>query len=92
MAQTGAMLSTGALARVIQVPLVSTAAAAAGLQTQSPAAFGSERDPLLSLFGFEPRLTYASPPLSDAEDVIGIGGRTRQDVHQAVLCHEHSTW
>jgi 4-hydroxymandelate oxidase len=53
LAQTGAMVSTGALARVIQVPLVSTATAAAGLQAQSPAASGSEREPLLSLFDFE---------------------------------------
>lgn len=52
LAQTGAMAGTGALARVIQVPLVSTVAAAARLHAQSPAASGSELE-LLSLFDFE---------------------------------------
>ena len=53
LAQTGAMASTGALARVLQVPLVSTASVDANLQAQSPAASGSEGEPLLSLFDFE---------------------------------------
>ena len=51
LAQTGAMVSTGALARFIHVPLVSTASAAAGLQTQRVS--GSDLAQLLSLFDFE---------------------------------------
>jgi 4-hydroxymandelate oxidase len=51
--QTGAMAGTGALARVIQVPLDSTVAAASRLRAQSPAASGSQLEPLLSLFDFE---------------------------------------
>ena len=53
LAQTGAMLGAGTLARVIQFPLVSTTIAAAGLHAQSPAAAGSELERLLSLFDFE---------------------------------------
>jgi 4-hydroxymandelate oxidase len=49
LAQTGAILGTGA----IQIPLVSTAGAAAGLQAQNPAVSGSELEQLLSLFDFE---------------------------------------
>ncbi len=53
LAQTGAMVGAGGLARVIQFPLVSTAIAAARLHAQSPAASGSELERLLSLFDFE---------------------------------------
>ena len=53
LAQTGAMVGAGGLARVIQFPLVSTAIAAARLRAQSPAASGSELERLLSLFDFE---------------------------------------
>jgi phosphoribosylanthranilate isomerase len=53
LAQAGAMVGTGALARVIQFPLVSTASAAIRLNAQSAAASGSELEPLLSLFDFE---------------------------------------
>jgi 4-hydroxymandelate oxidase len=51
--QTGAMVGTGALARVIQFPLDSTVSAASRLSAQSPAASGSPLEPLLSLFDFE---------------------------------------
>jgi 4-hydroxymandelate oxidase len=51
--QTGAMVGTGALARVIQFPLDSSVAAAFRLSAQSPAASGSQLEPLLSLFDFE---------------------------------------
>jgi 4-hydroxymandelate oxidase len=53
LAQAGAMVGTRALARVIQFPPVSAASAAIRLNTQSPAASGSELEPLLSLFDFE---------------------------------------
>ena len=51
--QTGAMVGTGALARVIQFPLDSTVSAASRLSAQSPATSGSPLEPLLSLFDFE---------------------------------------
>jgi 4-hydroxymandelate oxidase len=53
LAQAGAMVGTRALARVIQFPPVSAASAAIRLNAQSPAASGSELEPLLSLFDFE---------------------------------------
>jgi 4-hydroxymandelate oxidase len=53
LAQTGAMVGTGGLARVMQFSLVSTTIAAARLHAQSPAASGSELERLLSLFDFE---------------------------------------
>lgn len=49
LAKMGATAGAGALARMIQAPLLS----AAGLQTQSRAVPGSELEPLLSLFDFE---------------------------------------
>jgi 4-hydroxymandelate oxidase len=51
--QTGAMVGTGALGRVIQFPLDSSVAAASRLSAQGPAASGSQLEPLLSLFDFE---------------------------------------
>jgi 4-hydroxymandelate oxidase len=53
LAKTGAMAGAGTLARVIHIPLVSTAIAAAHLRAQSPAAAGAELERLLSLFDFE---------------------------------------
>ncbi len=53
LAQAGAMVGTRALARVIQFSPVSAASAAIRLNAQSPAASGSELEPLLSLFDFE---------------------------------------
>src|SRR5262252_8476842 len=52
-AQMGATVGTGALARVIPFSLGPTAAAAARLRAQSPAASTPELEKLLSLFDFE---------------------------------------
>jgi len=53
LSQTSALVSAEALARVTQVPLVSTAIAAAGLQAQTQAVSEPELGVLLSLFDFE---------------------------------------
>ena len=52
LAQLVATVGAGALARVVRLPLLSTAAAA-GLKTQSQTAAGSDLETLLSLFDFE---------------------------------------
>ena len=53
LARTGALVGSGAVARVIQAPLVAAVAAAGRLHAQSAAGSGSELESLLSLFDFE---------------------------------------